>query len=110
MLSKHVEFTGNPSNQLAVLASYAGDSLSSAYHYYRALCVKQEFPTARHNLELTFKKSLAKPATTSSGTEAIAGNDNMLDAASSISSATMLGEIFQRDFVKLHAMLFLHAS
>ncbi|KAI7945075.1 hypothetical protein MJO28_010770 [Puccinia striiformis f. sp. tritici] len=51
---------GNPSNQLAVLSSYIPDILSSAYHYYRALCVKTPFPTARQNLGTTFTKALAK--------------------------------------------------
>ena len=50
--------TGNPSNQLAVLASYGPDTLASAYHYYRALSVRSSFPTARHNLKSTLEKSL----------------------------------------------------
>lgn len=96
--------TGNPSNQLAVLASYAGDSLSSAYHYYRALCVKQEFPTARHNLGLTFNKALAKP---SDNGKPQYGSEKPMDTAS-LSSTAMLGEVFQKEFVALHGMLFLH--
>ena len=51
---------GNPSNQLAVLAQYAGDTLSSTYHYYRALSVRSPFPTARTNLEISYKKAVSK--------------------------------------------------
>ncbi|GAA5902361.1 hypothetical protein JCM5296_003121 [Sporobolomyces johnsonii] len=51
---------GNPSNQLAVLAQYAADPLSSAYHYYRALSVRTPFDTARANLQTTFKKVLQR--------------------------------------------------
>ncbi|CEQ39521.1 SPOSA6832_01046, partial [Sporobolomyces salmonicolor] len=51
---------GNPSNQLAVLAQYAADPLSSAYHYYRALSVRTPFDTARANLQTTFKKALQR--------------------------------------------------
>ncbi|GAA5885875.1 hypothetical protein JCM6882_004187 [Rhodosporidiobolus microsporus] len=51
---------GNPSNQLAVLAQYASDSLSSVYHYYRALSVRQPFTTAQANLQITLKKAVAK--------------------------------------------------
>ncbi|SNX86288.1 uncharacterized protein MEPE_04997 [Melanopsichium pennsylvanicum] len=48
---------GNPSNQLAVVSTYKGDTFVSLYHYYRALCVKTPFPKAKVNLE----KLLAKP-------------------------------------------------
>ncbi|KAK4702215.1 hypothetical protein P7C70_g4013, partial [Phenoliferia sp. Uapishka_3] len=51
---------GNPSNQLAVLSQYAGDHVSSTYHYYRALSVRSPFPTARTNLEITYSKSVSK--------------------------------------------------
>ncbi|BGP16343.1 hypothetical protein JCM10213_004884 [Rhodosporidiobolus nylandii] len=51
---------GNPSNQLAVLSQYASDPLSSLYHYYRALAVRQPFTTAKANLEVSFKKAVRK--------------------------------------------------
>ncbi|KAM0753096.1 hypothetical protein T439DRAFT_378820 [Meredithblackwellia eburnea MCA 4105] len=51
---------GNPSNQLAVLAQYSGDTLSSSYHYYRALSVRNPFPTARTNLDITYTKAINK--------------------------------------------------
>lgn len=53
-------FAGNPSNQLAVLAQYASDPLSSVHHYYRALAVRQPFTTAKANLQITFKKAVAR--------------------------------------------------
>ncbi len=48
---------GNPSNQLAVVSTYKGDTFASLYYYYRALCVKTPFAKAKINLE----KLLAKP-------------------------------------------------
>ncbi|GAA5937481.1 hypothetical protein JCM3775_001242 [Rhodotorula graminis] len=51
---------GNPSNQLAVLAQYCADPLSSVYHYYRALSVRTPFSTARANLQITFAKAIAR--------------------------------------------------
>lgn len=51
---------GSPSNQLAVLALYKNDVLSSVYYYYRALCVKSPFESARSNLEATYRKSIDK--------------------------------------------------
>ena len=51
---------GNPSNQLAVVSLYNGDTFAALYYYYRALCVKTPFAKARVNLE----KLLAKPTST----------------------------------------------
>ncbi|SPO27955.1 uncharacterized protein UTRI_05098 [Ustilago trichophora] len=48
---------GNPSNQLAVVSTYKGDTFASLYYYYRALCVKTPFAKAKINLE----KLLSKP-------------------------------------------------
>lgn len=47
---------GNPSNQLAILSLYGGDSFAAVMHYYRALCVKRAFPTSRENLHKTLQK------------------------------------------------------
>ncbi|BGO91481.1 hypothetical protein NBRC10512_003142 [Rhodotorula toruloides] len=59
---------GNPSNQLAVLSQYASDPLASIYHYYRAICVRSmPFATARANLQITFKKAVARWAENGSG-------------------------------------------
>ncbi|GAA5897232.1 hypothetical protein JCM8208_003763 [Rhodotorula glutinis] len=58
---------GNPSNQLAVLAQYCADPLSSVYHYYRALSVRTPFTTARANLQITFAKAIARWFSTEGG-------------------------------------------
>ncbi|KAG8993946.1 hypothetical protein FRB94_010245 [Tulasnella sp. JGI-2019a] len=49
---------GNASNQLAVLAIWSGDSFSSVYYCYRALCVKEPFQTAPENLGKTLHKAV----------------------------------------------------
>jgi protein SMG7 len=49
---------GNPSHQLAILASYHKDLFGSLYHYYRALCVRQPYDTATDNLGTVFTKAL----------------------------------------------------
>ncbi|WFD28779.1 hypothetical protein MNAN1_003794 [Malassezia nana] len=41
---------GNPSNQLAVVALFVGDTFGAMYQYYRALCVRVPFEKARFNL------------------------------------------------------------
>ena len=85
--------TGNPSNQLAVIASYSHDTLSTVYNYYRAICVKQVFREARSNLALTFRKFLAKHP-----------QNGSLDANLSIYQA------FVDDFTAIHAKIFLRAE
>ena len=53
-----VPHVGNPSHQLAILASYQKDSFSSIIHYYRSLCVRQPYDTASENLGTVLMKSL----------------------------------------------------
>ncbi|KAH7568907.1 hypothetical protein ACOSP7_012009 [Xanthoceras sorbifolium] len=49
--------SGNPQNQLAVLAFYVGDELAALYHCIRSLAVKEPFPDAGNNLILLFERN-----------------------------------------------------
>ncbi|MED6134224.1 hypothetical protein PIB30_035108 [Stylosanthes scabra] len=49
--------SGNPQNQLAVLATYIGDEFLALYHSIRSLAVKEPFPDAWNNLILLFEKN-----------------------------------------------------
>eukprot|EP00775_Hariotina_reticulata_P004157 gene4157-4405_t len=49
--------SGNPHNQLAVMAVMTGDELRAVYHYARSLCVGLPFTTARENLLLLFEQN-----------------------------------------------------
>ncbi|KAL6206603.1 hypothetical protein ACLB2K_023851 [Fragaria x ananassa] len=49
--------SGNPQNQLAVLAMYIGDEFLALYHCIRSLAVKNPFPEAKDNLTLLFEKN-----------------------------------------------------
>ncbi|KAF1882270.1 hypothetical protein Lal_00038916 [Lupinus albus] len=49
--------SGNPQNQLAVLATYIGDEFLALYHCVRSLAVKEPFPDAWKNLILLFEKN-----------------------------------------------------
>src|SRR6202034_4153442 len=51
-------YEGNPSHQLAILASYKKDIFGSLVHYYRALCVRQPYDTAAENLGIVLSKAL----------------------------------------------------
>ncbi|KAL4367365.1 hypothetical protein GQ457_05G029240 [Hibiscus cannabinus] len=49
--------SGNPQNQLAVLAIYVGDESLALYHCVRSLAVKEPFPDAWNNLILLFERN-----------------------------------------------------
>lgn len=53
-----VPHEGNPSHQLAILASYQKDLFGSLVHYYRALCVREPYDTAAENLGTVLNKAL----------------------------------------------------
>lgn len=52
--------SGHPYNQLALLESARGDTLSTLYYYVRSLALRHPFPPARINLEKLLKKQLAQ--------------------------------------------------
>ncbi|XP_071736172.1 nonsense-mediated mRNA decay factor SMG7-like [Rutidosis leptorrhynchoides] len=49
--------SGNPQNQLALLATYTGDEFLALYHCIRSLAVKEPFPDAHDNIRLLFEKN-----------------------------------------------------
>lgn len=51
---------GQPHNQLAVLATYAGDEVLAVYRTFRSLAIEKPFPTARENLTIIFEKNRLK--------------------------------------------------
>eukprot|EP00877_Chromochloris_zofingiensis_P010721 jgi/Chrzof1/5902/Cz16g20030.t1 len=52
--------SGNPFNQLAVMAYFTGDELRAVYYYFRSLSVGIPFMTARENLMLLFEQNRAR--------------------------------------------------
>ncbi|XP_047327699.1 nonsense-mediated mRNA decay factor SMG7-like [Impatiens glandulifera] len=51
--------SGNPHNQLALLATYMEDDFLTLYHCVRSLAVKEPFPDARNNLILPFQTNMS---------------------------------------------------
>ncbi|KAI3456252.1 hypothetical protein Pfo_012915 [Paulownia fortunei] len=49
--------SGNPHNQLALLATYVGDAFLALYHCVRSLAVKEPFPDAWRNIMLLFEEN-----------------------------------------------------
>ncbi|KAF5836046.1 hypothetical protein DUNSADRAFT_6516 [Dunaliella salina] len=54
--------SGNPYNQMAVVAYYGSDELRAVYYYFRSLGVSCPFVTARENLLLLFERNRARYA------------------------------------------------
>lgn len=59
--------SGNPHNQLAVLATYTDAECVSVYRYCRSLMIENPFQTAHENLTLLFEKNKQKGFGLSSG-------------------------------------------
>ncbi|KAF5392866.1 hypothetical protein D9757_000821 [Collybiopsis confluens] len=49
---------GNPSHQLAIIASYEKDSFTSLVHYYRSLSVDHPYETASDNMDSLLRRVL----------------------------------------------------
>ncbi|CAA3025828.1 SMG7L [Olea europaea subsp. europaea] len=49
--------SGNPHNQLALLATYVGDAFLALYHCIRSLAVQEPFPDSWNNLMLLFEEN-----------------------------------------------------
>lgn len=88
--------SGNPYNQLAVLAYYTGDELRAVYYYARSLAVAQPFATTRENLLLLFEKNRGRCAQLSAATPVDGSSSSVTEAAKSTSLC----------FVRLQGLLF----
>ncbi|KAG0057570.1 hypothetical protein BGZ83_008152 [Gryganskiella cystojenkinii] len=53
--------SGNPYNQLAVIATFAPNNFLALYFYYRSLAVRLPFMTARNNIKVLIQKMTADP-------------------------------------------------
>lgn len=54
--------SGQPYNQLAILASSKGDHLTTIFYYCRSIAVKFPFPAASTNLQKALSKALERYA------------------------------------------------
>ncbi|KAF9996066.1 hypothetical protein BGZ65_008329, partial [Modicella reniformis] len=53
--------SGNPYNQLAVIATFAPNNFLALYFYYRSLVVRLPFMTARNNIKVLIQKMATDP-------------------------------------------------
>lgn len=108
--------SGNPHNQLAVLATYTEAECVAVYRYCRALLCEHPFPTAKENLSLLFEKNKQNmpDLNTTEGAEEQEEEERVRQGLmagtitgqqAGIARATMLKSLLQR-FVRLHGILF----
>ncbi|GAQ92205.1 telomerase activating protein est1 [Klebsormidium nitens] len=101
--------SGNPHNQLAVLATYVDDELLAVYRYYRSLAVEVPFLTARDNLLMLFEKNRAKYAQLAPSSKASA--KQVSDAPPhDDDTISKLRLSFQTPFVRLNGIVFTKTS
>lgn len=79
--------SGNPLNQLAVVATYKSDYMAALAYYYQSLCCVQPFQTAQDNLSVLFQKNKKQNTVTA------IGESQQL-------------EQFKRNFVNFHSLIF----
>jgi hypothetical protein len=77
--------SGNPHNQLAVLATYTEAECVAVYRYCRALLCELPFPTAKENLTLLFEKNRQNMA---DPWRSVTRTDNPLGVAPFLSAAS----------------------
>lgn len=106
--------SGNPHNQLAVLATYTEAECVAVYRYCRALLCEEPFQTARENLSLLFEKNRQSMAEPSRNGETLEDEERLRQGLmagtitgqqAGIARAALLKSFLQR-FVRLHGMLF----
>ncbi|KAK7040720.1 hypothetical protein VNI00_009626 [Paramarasmius palmivorus] len=91
-----VPHQGNPSHQLAILASYQKDLFTSLVHYYRALCVRHPYDSASENINTVLHKALEQLSAKRKNGDAV---ENLANEVPKIRI-----EAFKKRVVDLHAL------
>ncbi|CAI5468937.1 unnamed protein product [Closterium sp. Yama58-4] len=109
--------TGNPHNQLAVLATYVGSEVAALYRYYRCIACKQPFATGRTNLLVLFDQNanrcnrlgVSGPQAAQGAAQEATGQAQGAQGAPAEALAMTWKNLCTR-FVRLNGILFTHAS
>ncbi|CAG8480573.1 10618_t:CDS:10 [Diversispora eburnea] len=114
--------SGNPHNQLAVIATYSVDEFAAFYHYYRSLAVRYPFLTAKDNISFLFQKAKKSAIDTpesvhennkrdqrENGSRRRSSHSRQMMSpvnANKMKTAETLQPFFS-DFIRLHSILYL---
>ncbi|KAF8935928.1 hypothetical protein BGZ58_004736 [Dissophora ornata] len=98
--------SGNPYNQLAVIATFAPNNFLALYFYYRSLAVRLPFMTARNNIKVLIQKMLADPENGKKFVREERYNDRQ---AANAKDSTHLDDFLSK-FILMHGALFLNSE
>jgi hypothetical protein len=106
--------SGNPHNQLAVIATYQNDECEAIYRYFRSLAVSRPFISARENLTLLFEKNRNNFEMMASEMKQQKSrkykNRGTSQNDSEILDIAVLEKKFLTEFIRLHGILFTRIS
>ncbi|OBZ66360.1 hypothetical protein A0H81_13586 [Grifola frondosa] len=94
---------GNPSHQMAILASYQRDVFESLVHYYRALCVRHPYDTAAENLGTVLSKALDQWRTRGAKRDKEREREEARSGVASLAPRLRV-EAFKERLIVLHAL------
>ncbi|KAG0225891.1 hypothetical protein B0O80DRAFT_502813 [Mortierella sp. GBAus27b] len=96
--------SGNPYNQLAVIATLAPNNFLALYFYYRSLAVRLPFMTARNNIKVLIQKVKFDP---DSGKKFVREERHNERQAHNAKESSQLNEFLEK-FIVLHGAIFLN--
>ncbi|KAG0212822.1 hypothetical protein BGX28_005478 [Mortierella sp. GBA30] len=98
--------SGNPYNQLAVIATFAPNNFLALYFYYRSLAVRLPFMTARNNIKVLIQKMTADPEKNKKFVKDERYNDRQVANAK---DSSQLNEFLSK-FILLHGAIFMRSA
>ncbi|KAF9113459.1 hypothetical protein BGX27_001523 [Mortierella sp. AM989] len=98
--------SGNPYNQLAVIATFAPNNFLALYFYYRSLAVRIPFNTARNNIKVLIQKVAADPENSKKFVREERPNDRQ---AANTKDSSQLDD-FLAKFILQHGALFVSST
>ncbi|KAF9916347.1 hypothetical protein BX616_004014 [Lobosporangium transversale] len=97
--------SGNPYNQLAVIATFAPNNFLALYFYYRSLAVRLPFNTARNNIKVLIQKMTMDPDNGRKFVREEKPNDRQ---AANTKDSSQLDDFLSK-FILLHGALFMNS-
>ncbi|KAF9156032.1 hypothetical protein BG015_007598 [Linnemannia schmuckeri] len=98
--------SGNPYNQLAVIATFTPNNFLALYFYYRSLAVRLPFMTARNNIKVLIQKIASDPE---KGKKFVKDERYTDRQAPNSKDSTQLDD-FLAKFILLHGALFMRSA
>ncbi|KAK3847614.1 MAG: hypothetical protein J3R72DRAFT_431769 [Linnemannia gamsii] len=98
--------SGNPYNQLAVIATFTPNNFLALYFYYRSLAVRLPFMTARNNIKVLIQKMASDPE---KGKKFVKDERYTDRQAPNAKDSAQLDDFLSK-FILLHGALFMRSA